>query len=111
MLDEAKGTPSTGPNTAATTNSGRGRGREGGRGRGFGRGRGGRSNTARTSVSNFKGHTVEMNGHVFECFHEGAKQNQFTKTIEALGEYIAKNMKNPGDLLSLTKELKAPVVP
>jgi hypothetical protein len=33
-----------------------------------------------------KGHTTEMHGHVFECFSEGTKQGQFTKTIEALGE-------------------------
>ena len=108
-----EGTAATTPSTTpADGGRGRGRGRGDGRGRGYlGRNpRGGRGANV-TVASDFKGHTKEMNGHVFECFHEGAKQNQFTKTIEALGEYIAKNMKNPGDLMSLTKELKAPEVP
>jgi hypothetical protein len=45
-----------------------------------------------------------MNGHVFERFHEGTKQGQFTKTVEALGEYIAKNIKNPGDMMCLASQ-------
>jgi hypothetical protein len=53
-----------------------------------------------------------MNGHIFECFQEGTqKQSQFTKSLEALGEYIAKNVKNPGDMMSITDELKVPSVP
>jgi Reverse transcriptase (RNA-dependent DNA polymerase) len=52
-----------------------------------------------------------MNGHVFECFQEGTKQGQFTKTVEALGEYIAKNVKNPGDMMCLTSsEMETPCV-
>jgi hypothetical protein len=51
-----------------------------------------------------------MNGHVFECFNEGTKQGQFTKTLEALGEYMAKNIKNPGDMMCLTENLTAPKV-
>ena len=51
-----------------------------------------------------------MNGHVFECFQEGTRQSQFAKTMEALGEYIAKNVKNPGDMMCITEELKAPEV-
>ena len=51
-----------------------------------------------------------MNGHVFQCFHEGVGQNQFAKTVETLGEYIAENMRYPGDMMSLTKELTVPTV-
>ena len=104
--------------TPATTTADGGQGRGHGRGRGDGRGRGylgrrhdGRNGGATVTTSNFKGHTTEMNGHVFECFQEGTKQNQFAKTVEALGEYIAKNVKNPGDMMSITEELKAPEVP
>jgi hypothetical protein len=52
-----------------------------------------------------------MNGHVFECFQEGTKQGQFTKTVEALGKYIAKNVKNPGDMMCLTSsEMETPCI-
>ena len=95
------------------TNSGRGRGF--GRGRGSNRNRGdrrsGRSSGARNATAtSFKGHTTDMNGNIFSCFHEGANQTQFTKTCEALAEYIARNVKNPGDMMSIAKELKAPNV-
>jgi hypothetical protein len=101
--------------TPATSNGnrngggGRGRGRGGNRGRGSGR-TGNNTNSTKTT-SDFKGHTKEMNGHVFECFQEGTKPSQFTKSLEALGEYIAKNVKNPRDMMSITDKLKAPVVP
>lgn len=51
-----------------------------------------------------------MNEHIFSCFHEGASQTQFTKTCEALAEYVARNFKNSGDMMSIAKELKAPDV-
>ena len=52
-----------------------------------------------------------MNGHVFQCFNEGSDKNEFTKTVEALHEYIAKKLTYPGDLWSLTTELTEPKVP
>jgi len=85
-------------------------GGRGGRGRENHR-RGGRhSNTPRTG-SVFKGNTPGMNGHVFKCFDERDDKKQFSKTVEILGEYIAKNLKYPGDLAPLTKHLTVPTVP
>ena len=48
-----------------------------------------------------------MNGNVFQCFTENETKNQFNKTVEALGEYVAKNMKYAGDMMQLTKETSA----
>jgi hypothetical protein len=104
---------STESNTTTTTNSNAGRGGGGGRGRSRGRGSGrsgSNKNNNNKTTSDFRGHTKEMNGHVFECFHEGTKQNQFTKSLEALSKYIAKNIKNPKDMMSITEELKTPTV-
>ena len=42
-----------------------------------------------------------MNGHVFECFDEQGDRKQFTKTLEALGEYAKKNVRYPEDLAPL----------
>jgi len=43
---------------------------------------------------------------VFQVFHESNNWNQFTKTVEALGEYSAKNMKYAGeDMMPLTRDL------
>ena len=36
-----------------------------------------------------------MNGHVFECFHEQADRKQFKKTLEALDQYVKKNLQCP----------------
>jgi hypothetical protein len=33
-----------------------------------------------------------MNDHVFECYEERGDRTQFSKTLEALGEYAAKNL-------------------
>jgi len=52
-----------------------------------------------------------MNGHVFQCFNKWDDKKQFSKTGEILGEYIAKNLKYPGDLAPLTKHLTLPTVP
>jgi hypothetical protein len=52
-----------------------------------------------------------MHGHVFQCFNESDASNQFTRTVEALGEYIARTMKNSGDMTSLTEDLKLPTIP
>ena len=51
-----------------------------------------------------------MNGNVFQCFTENEAKNQFNKTVEALGEYVAKNMKYAGDMMQLTKELEQPTI-
>jgi len=61
-------------------------------------------------MSNFKGATPEMSGHVFQCSNETNDKNQFVKTLEALSGYIAKHVTNPGDMLPLTKELTKPTV-
>lgn len=81
-----------------------GRGRERGRGR---YGRGGRnpeSVRARVATPTFKGNTPDMNGHVFQCHNEAANASQFLKTIEALSEYINKNLNFPKDIASLCED-------
>jgi hypothetical protein len=52
-----------------------------------------------------------MNGHVFQCFNECEDKKQFSKTVETLGEYIAKKLKYPGDMVSLTKDFVKPEIP
>jgi len=52
-----------------------------------------------------------MNGHVFQCFNERDDKKQFSKTVEILGECIAKNPKYPGDLALLTKYLTLLTIP
>jgi hypothetical protein len=97
--------------TIQTTVTGRGHGRGSlGAGR-SGRGSHGRNNRnqnrgGRSAItrSNFKGNTTDMNGHVFECYEERGDRTQFPKTLEALGEYAAKNLKHPEDLKSLFEE-------
>lgn len=58
----------------------------------------------------FKGDTPEMNGNVFQCFHESNKPNQFKKTLEALSSYISKTLKSAGDLKGLIKDLVQPTI-
>jgi len=64
---------------------------------------------AKTSVA-FKGHTVELGGYVFQVFHESNNHNQFAWTVEALGEYFARNLKYAGDMMPLTRDLTNPTV-
>ena len=113
--------PSPAPGEAAASGGASGSspspGRGGGRGRN-GRGRGGRGQgnrgggggraTNNTAASKFKGNTAEMNGHVFQCFNETNISNQFSKTVEVLAKYIAKHIKYPGDMASLTEDLILP---
>ena len=61
--------------------------------------------------STFKGNTEEMNGHVFQCFNKCEDKKHFSKTVEALGEYIARKLKYPGDMVSLTKDFVKPEIP
>ena len=55
--------------------------------------------------------TEKMNGHVFQCFNKCEDKKLFSKTVEALGEYIAKKLKYPGDMVSLTKDFVKPEIP
>jgi len=43
-----------------------------------------------------------MKGHVFQCFNECDDKKQFSKKVEAVGEYITKKLKYLGDMDSLT---------
>ena len=52
-----------------------------------------------------------MNGHVFQCFNECKDNKHFSKTVEALGEYIAKKLKYQGNMVSLTKDFVKPEIP
>jgi hypothetical protein len=51
-----------------------------------------------------------MNGHVFQCFNECEDKKQCSKTVGALGEYIAKKFKYPGNMVSLTKDFVRPEI-
>jgi len=82
-----------------------------GRGGGRGRGQSSRATTTPRVRSTFKGNTEEVNGHVFQCFNKCEDKKQFSKTVEALGEYIAKKLKYPGDMAFLTKDFVRPEVP
>jgi len=86
-----------------STTSGRGGGQERGQSRSRGRGNrhGSCANTIPRVCSTFKGNTEEMNSHVFQCFNKCEDKKQFLKTVEALGEYIAKKLKYPGDMASI----------
>jgi hypothetical protein len=114
MSDPDSATVTSNTSTIQTTLTGRGHGQ----GRGpHHDGRGGRNNrksrsgkrTARSQGpvsknSSFKGNTTDMNGHVFECYEERGDRTQFAKTLEALGENAAKNLKYPEDLKCLFEE-------
>jgi len=97
--------------------SGTASGRGGGQGRGqsdssdCGNRHGSRATTTPRVCSTFKGNTEEMNGHVFQCFNECEDKKYFSKTVEALGEYIAKKLKYPGNMVSLTKDFVRLVIP
>jgi hypothetical protein len=71
-----------------------------------------RSGTAgRRKVSNYKGATEEMNGHVYECTTETDNRNQYTRTTEELLSYINKHIdKNKQDILSVIKNLEQPTI-
>ena len=103
--------------TPAAPSSGTAGGRGGGQGRGqSGRGRGYRGNrTTSTSTTaahvHLQSNTEETNGHVFQRFNESDNKKQFSKMVEAVGEYIAKKLKYPGDMDSLTKDLVLPTIP
>jgi hypothetical protein len=49
----------------------------------------------------FKGSSSDLNGHVFECFHEQSDHRQFKKTMEALDEYSKKTLRYSKDMAPL----------
>jgi len=51
-----------------------------------------------------------MNGHVFQCANKMIDKNQFNRMLEALVQYIAKNVKYPGDMVPLMKEIVKPTI-
>jgi hypothetical protein len=57
-----------------------------------------------TTRSHFKGNALDMSGHVFGCYEERGDRTQFSKTLEALGEYAAKRLKHPEDLKPMFEE-------
>jgi hypothetical protein len=85
------------------------------RGRFQGRGGGSRNNSTNSvDTARFKGATVHMNRHIFECYNEQADRRQYAKTIEALEGYIERNLDFPEDLAGLfasTPALPAQVRP
>jgi len=110
-MSETVASPSIVPSntTASERGGGQGRGRSGSRGRG--NRHGSRATTTPRVCSIFKSNIEEMNGHVFQCFNECEDKKQFSNTVEALGEYIAKKLKYPGDMASLTKDFVRPKIP
>lgn len=129
MSASVAGTVSSNASTIQTTVSGRGGGRGNSNTSGSqnqstnsaGRGRTNRSGNRNNRIRNgnpntprglFKGSTAGMNGHVFESYEERGDRTQFPKTLEALGEYAAKNLKFPEDLRSMFSEsMSAPHIP
>ena len=107
-----RGSRSTGTSEQNQTRGGRGnKNRNSNAGRGQGRrNRGPRSRTSGRANTDFWGDTVEMNGHVFQTFQESRDRRQFVKTLDALGQYINKNMKYGSDLTILYKSLGQPQI-
>ena len=58
----------------------------------------------------FKGSTDDMKDNVFQCYGESPDKRQFTKTVDALAGYIAKNMDYPKDVTSLCKKHKLSMI-
>jgi hypothetical protein len=123
MSESVAGTIASNASTLQTTASGRGGGRTNGRpstngGRSNRNNRNNRQNNRTNRISNpnaprgsFKGSNPDMNGHVFECYEERGDRTQFPRTLEALGEYAAKEFKFPEDLKSMFREpITAPVL-
>jgi len=51
---------------------------------------------------------MELGGHIFQVFHKSNNCNQFAQTVEALGEYFAKNLKYARDMMLLMRDLVNP---
>ena len=61
--------------------------------------------------SSFQGKYPEMNGHVFQCYEETSKRNQFEKTVEELGRYAATYLPYAKDIKMMLKSLREVVFP
>ena len=70
----------------------------------------GQTSSAAPRVSNFKGNTSEMNGHVFELFSECKSEKQYQQTVDVLSEYARKHMVYSDDILHLIKKLVMPTM-
>jgi len=110
-MSETVASPLIVPSGSAASGRGGGRGRGRSGSRGCGNCHGSRATTTPRVCSTYKGNTEEMNGHVFQCFNKCEDKKQFSKTVEALGEYIVKILKYPGDMASLTKDFVRPETP
>ena len=66
---------------------------------------------ARTKGSNFKGHTADMNGHVFQLFSESGSEKQYQRTLDMLCEYIRKMANIRTIWYPLVKKLVITVIP
>ena len=51
-----------------------------------------------------------MNGHVFQCQKESQDQQEYLKTIEALGEYISKTLDYQRDMAGLCKNFSITIL-
>jgi hypothetical protein len=60
-----------------------------------------KSKHGNSNKNSFQGNTEGMNSHLFQCHNETQDQQQFNKTVEALCEYINKELKHTGDVSSL----------
>lgn len=56
--------------------------------------------------SSFKGKYHEMNGHVFQCYEETSKRDQFEKTVEELGRYASTYFSHATDMKMMLKSLR-----
>ena len=71
------------------------------------RGKPNKNKPVKQDSSPYKGDHEEMKGHVFQCYDETSKRNQFDKTVAQLGHYASTNFDNAKDikrmLTTLTK--------
>ena len=56
--------------------------------------------------SEFKGAIAELNGHVFEVGSETTKSNQFARTVEEIGGYMARKYDYGGDIARMLRDEK-----
>ena len=47
-----------------------------------------------------------MNGHVFQCYEETSKRDQYEKTVEELGRYAATYFSNAKEIKQMLKSLR-----
>ena len=59
----------------------------------------------------FRGHTKEMQGHVFLVFNDRENKQRFSKRVEMLQEYAMKELEYGSDMNLLLSDLKTPELP